>query len=189
MKIDKEIWKRIPGYGDRYKVSNLGRVKRLERRTKITQKNTKYQFIIPEKILKGTKHKNGYIVVELVGGRRYGIHTLVLMAFIGKCPKGMYCRHLNGVPDDNRLCNLKWGTPTENNRDKIKHGTITNGEKVNTSILTEKQVKQIRKIFNAIPIKRKRVPRNTYTKLSAEFGVCKGAIANIVYRRSWKHVP
>jgi len=38
----------------------------------------------------------------------YPVHRLVLLAFMGPCPKGMRCRHLNGVRNDNRLVNLCW---------------------------------------------------------------------------------
>jgi hypothetical protein len=34
----------------------------------------------------------------------------------------MEALHRNGVPDDCRLTNLRWGTKSENARDQIKHG-------------------------------------------------------------------
>jgi hypothetical protein len=45
----------------------------------------------------------------------YPVHRLVLLAFMGPCPKGMGCRHvnvrhLNGVRNDNRIENLCWNT-------------------------------------------------------------------------------
>jgi hypothetical protein len=40
----------------------------------------------------------------------YPVHRLVLLAFMGPCPKGMRCRHLNGVRNDNRIENLCWNT-------------------------------------------------------------------------------
>lgn len=51
------------------------------------------------------------------------IHRLVLETYIGSCPEGMECRHLNGNPADNRLENLCWGTHKENAQDMIEHGT------------------------------------------------------------------
>jgi hypothetical protein len=53
--------------------------------------------------------------------RSYPVHRLVLEAFVGPRPPGHLCRHLNGVPDDNRVENLAWGTPKENGEDAVRH--------------------------------------------------------------------
>lgn len=59
-----------------------------------------------------------------IGKRRQQyVHRVVLEAFVGPCPPGMQCRHLNGVADDNRLVNLVWGTASEDNYDRVRHGT------------------------------------------------------------------
>lgn len=49
------------------------------------------------------------------------VHRLILEAFVGRRPPGMEARHLNGVPTDNRLANLCWGTHSENEADKARH--------------------------------------------------------------------
>ncbi len=51
------------------------------------------------------------------------VHQLVLEAFVGPCPSGLECRHLDGNPDNNQLENLRWGTRLENMADKKLHGT------------------------------------------------------------------
>ncbi len=51
------------------------------------------------------------------------VHRLVLETYVGPCPAGMQCRHLNGDHQDNRLVNLKWGTRSENMQDAVRHGT------------------------------------------------------------------
>ncbi len=50
------------------------------------------------------------------------VHQLVLEAFISRCPPGQQCRHLDGNPSNNRLYNLRWGTPRENFQDMVAHG-------------------------------------------------------------------
>jgi hypothetical protein len=71
-----------------------------------------------------SRDPHGYLraVVVIEGKKRNcQIHRLVLEAFVGPCPPGHLCRHLNGVPDDNRLKNLAWGTPQENSDDAVRH--------------------------------------------------------------------
>ena len=95
-------WKTIPTYPS-YEVSNLGQV-----RSKITGK------------LLALDTKRGglpYLRATLYQGNRRkhrGVHRLVLEAFIGPCPEGFECLHLDDNPRNNRLDNLKWGTHQEN---------------------------------------------------------------------------
>lgn len=44
------------------------------------------------------------------------VHTLCLEVWIGSRPKGMQGLHKDDNPAHNYLDNLKWGTPSENNR-------------------------------------------------------------------------
>ena len=80
--------------------------------------------------LKQRKVTGGYIQVVLWRSKRKNprqVHRLVLKTYVGPCPSGMECRHLNGNPADNRLKNLKWGTQSENQLDSVRHGTKSNG--------------------------------------------------------------
>lgn len=43
-------------------------------------------------------------------------HHAVLLAWVGPCPEGYQCDHINGNAADNRLENLEWITPAENIR-------------------------------------------------------------------------
>lgn len=49
------------------------------------------------------------------------VHHIVLTTFVGPCPEGLECRHLDGVKTNCRLSNLAWGTVTENAEDRKKH--------------------------------------------------------------------
>lgn len=80
----------------------------------------------------GVHPVDGYQQVSLFrdGSRRsFTVHHLVLTAFIGDRPDGMLCRHIDGNPANNVLDNLRWGTPSENMRDKRRHGTDHNVNK------------------------------------------------------------
>ena len=72
------------------------------------------------------------------------VHRLVLEAFIGPCPKGMVAVHKDGDCHNNRLSNLRWGTPKENGEDAVRHGRSSRGVKNPNAKLTEEKVRTIR---------------------------------------------
>lgn len=52
------------------------------------------------------------------------ISRLVLYAFVGPCPPGHECRHFpSNDRTNNKLTNVRWGTPSENTHDQVKDGT------------------------------------------------------------------
>lgn len=67
------------------------------------------------------KHKkSNHLRISLpVDGKRKGVfvHHLVLLAFVGPCPKGCIGKHKNDISDDNRPSNLVWGTHQSNMKD------------------------------------------------------------------------
>ena len=110
----KEIWKDIKGYEGLYQVSNLGRVKSLERYDSYNKK-------VDEKILK-TKENLGYIYVNLHKNgiqKGYKVHRLVAEAFIPNPDNKPCIDHINTIVTDNRVENLRWCTYSENNRNPI----------------------------------------------------------------------
>ena len=76
----KEIWKDIEGYKGLYQISNLGRVKSLER------KATKYDGIrtVRERFLKLNENDDYYRVKLFKDGKKkmFKVHRLVAQAFI-----------------------------------------------------------------------------------------------------------
>ena len=106
-----EIWKPIRDYEGLYEVSNLGRIKRLG-----NDKNRK------EKILKPYKNKLGYLRVTLSKDNKVKymfIHRLVAIAFIPN-PENKPCiDHINTIPSDNRVENLRWATYKENMNNEL----------------------------------------------------------------------
>lgn len=82
---------------------------------------TSYRRKTPH-VLKTYPLRRGYVVVTL---RRDGkavrkrMHHLVLEAFVGPRPPGMVgCHYPDTSPSNNAISNLRWDTPTENEKDK-----------------------------------------------------------------------
>jgi len=127
----------------------------------------------------------GYLGVRLHWGGachdRY-VHRLVLQEFVGPCPDGMECRHLDGDPQNNRLGNLAWGTHQENMDDKKRHGTHgtqPRGESHYASTLSESDVLEI---FSRPKIK------GVCQSLAQEFGVSRHTVRGIRNGRVWSHL-
>lgn len=122
--IDGEIWNPVAGWEGTYEVSNLGRVRGLDR--------VGYGGVrIMGRILRpigGMSKRVPYPLVALSRGGRQGeryyrfIHKLVLEAFVGPRPAGMEACHNNGDAKDNRLSNLRWDTHVSNMEDNFAHG-------------------------------------------------------------------
>ena len=168
-----EVWKPVT-LSDRYEVSNLGNVRSLYSRQGLRQMPY-YMSTKPNKT-------TGYSVVNLVLGDGKStmrtVHTLVCEAFIGPRPEGMEVRHLNGVRDDNRLENLAYGTPKENQADKRFHGTQPLGEKHYGSKLSYLKAKAVRLLYESGSF--------SYRDLSEVFDVGIGTIRHITKGETWR---
>lgn len=120
-----EKWKAIPGCEGFYEVSDRGRVRSLDRIVALGRRR-KGQFLSPDRGHRGhlqvTLYKNGK-------RERIFVHRLVLQAFVGACPSGMEACHWNDIPDDNRLENLRWDTPSANRHDSLRNGRHYNANK------------------------------------------------------------
>lgn len=90
--------------------------------------------------------RNGYARVRLTdnGIRRWvPVHTIVLEAWLGPRPSPRHHgAHGAGGQLDNRLENLRWALPEENEADKRRCGTVTGGVP-GTRPLSKRQVKRI----------------------------------------------
>lgn len=119
-----EKWK--PCHCNRhYEVSDKGRVRSLTRTIEHNDRvRGKVKRIFKGRMLKPGQRASGHVNVS-INGRSWDVHQLVLRAFVRSPLSGEMCRHLNGVPHDNRLENLTWGTQGENMQDRKHHGAPT----------------------------------------------------------------
>ena len=111
----KEIWKPVVGYEGLYQISNMGRVKSLERKDCLGR-------TVKERILKQTVTHDGYLIVGLYAGGKLKtlmVHRLVCEAFNDNRDEKPEVNHINEIKTDNRACNLEWCTRREN----LNHGT------------------------------------------------------------------
>lgn len=104
-----EIWKDIKDYEGLYQVSNLGRVKSLDR-------FNSRGFKIKGKILQIQNHQ-GYQSVKLYnnGNIRFLIHRLVAIAFLPNLENKETVNHKDFNRNNNNINNLEWKNQRENN--------------------------------------------------------------------------
>jgi hypothetical protein len=143
--MTEERWLPVVGYEGLYEVSDLGRVKSMERRVRSPSGTRR----VRERILRTKADtRGGYLHVPLSHDwikKNWPVHKLVLTAFVGPCPLGKEARHFpDNNPTNNKLENLSWSTTDQNGKDKITHGTSPRGEKNVRHKLTEEQVRFIR---------------------------------------------
>lgn len=62
--------------------------------------------------------------------KQHRVHRLILEAFIGPRPPGFYACHIDDNRTNNKLSNLKWGSPKENGQDAKRNNRMPSGTKV-----------------------------------------------------------
>lgn len=129
----RELWAPIAGYEGAYDVSSIGRVRSLPRTVAHNGSRPGGTARVRGRILRPKALKDGHLTVALCvsGERKFCyVHHLVLEAFVGPAPAvGMHACHNNGVPSDNRVENLRWGTVSDNMYDSVRHGTHVQARK------------------------------------------------------------
>jgi hypothetical protein len=108
-----EIWRKIKNYEKSYMISNLGRVKSINRKVRNGTSNR----IIAERILKQEIIFNNYRRITLSENQkkeRFQVHRLVALAFIPNPENKPFVNHKDYNKSNNCVDNLEWVTRREN---------------------------------------------------------------------------
>lgn len=118
-----EKWKEIEGYEGYYEVSNMGRVRSVDREVLGPRGGP---IKLKGKLKKQTPQESGHLNVIFSKDnvqKGYRVHRLVLCAFGPDKPEpDSQVMHIDDNPANNRVENLKWGTYTDNMRDMCSKG-------------------------------------------------------------------
>jgi len=145
----KEEWKDIPGFEGLYQASSIGRLRSVDRI--IINKNGK-RYKHKGKIKNSFDSDTGYGIYKKTILRKNGqyislwTHRLIAMTFIPNTENKPFINHINGNPSDNRVENLEWCTPKENNihaRDVLGHDFSIGIRYKGATHIQSKKVKQI----------------------------------------------
>ena len=174
-----EIWKDIPGYEGRYQASTEGRIRGCDRTYHVEPKNGRAAFdrVHKGKILHPCIGSNGYYYVGLRKTRRsksadyLPIHHLMAWTFLGERPKDAEICHGDGNKLNNRLNNLRYGSPRDNRLDVYRCGG-------KYGKLTPEQAREV---------KARLASGDQQSQIARDFGVTQSAIHYIAkgVRFSW----
>lgn len=107
------------------------------------------------------------------------VHRIILLTFVGPCPPGMWCRHLDGNPRNNALENLQWNTVSENLRDRKRHGWDNSGENNAAAKLTNAQVLELRQARSA---------GSRLKDLAKKYGISFQSVSRVARGDGWKEI-
>lgn len=114
------------------------------------------------------------------GGLQIKAHRYAWILTHGKIPDGLQVCHACDNPPCVNPAHLFIGTATDNMADMIAKGRKPRGEASGTARLTDDNVRYIREHY--------RPGETTFTEFANMFGVTYHAIANLIRRKTWKHL-
>jgi hypothetical protein len=177
-------WLPVSGYEGQYEVSDLGKVRSIDRevvRRYRTGKVISYPLCGHTLKPVAGNGRNAYASVLLSKKgkvKRFLIHRLVLETFIGPPETGQEGCHCDGNGKNNRLDNLRWDDRIGNAADMARHGRAK-GSKHHAAKLTEAKVRAIRRSYG--------VGKGT-SVLALKYGVSHTTIRRVLQRTGWSHV-
>jgi hypothetical protein len=184
--LPNEIWRDIEEYKGYYQVSNLGRIKSLDRI--ISHKGHATQYI-KGKLCNGKIIKaGGYVVVSLSKnnkGKWIKIHQLVAKTFIPNPENKSEIDHINAIPTDNRVENLRWATRLENannpnTKASIAKSKLGNKCRIKLNKLDAEKVSEIRTLLS------KGGKRGYMSDIARKYGVTPTTVWTIKENNIWK---
>lgn len=174
-----EEWRPVIGYEGFYEVSNLGRVRGLERRIERNR-------VWPARILSPIMVNTGRIHVSLckLGRQRaMQVSRMVAVAFLAAPDASKpHVAHLDGNPVNNRADNLAWVSPAENESHKKLHGTAMIGSRNHQAKYSEAQVAEMRRRYAA-----GQRARQIAEQMGLRYDQVRGIVG--VNSKRWRHMP
>lgn len=159
------MWKAIPGFEGHYEASASGRIRSIKK--------------IPL-ILKELKHTGGYRRVCLwVNGKDYQffVHKLILLTFAGPRPVGCQACHADGDKKNNGAFNLRWDTPSANQKDREQHGTEQKGKVRPLRTMSYAEIQEIRRLH---------AQGLNISTVAKRMGRARTTTADVINCRTWK---
>jgi hypothetical protein len=182
MESEREEWRPVAGYEGRYEVSNLGRVRSLDRFSR-GGRFVKGKMLKPNRTGKGQRYR----AVGLYDGNGHDghtptcIHRIVAEAFIPNPEGKREVNHKDNDGANNCVTNLEWVTTAENGAHRRAFGPINYaiGERAPTAKLTPDDVRMARA---------ERASGRSIRSIARRLGVDHGTVSSLINGETWSHV-
>lgn len=136
-------WAPLKGYEGRYEICEMGKLRSLDRTVTYVDGR---RGLFRGRELRGARGANGYLEVTLEA-RRHLVHRLVAETFLPAIEGKDHVNHINGDKRDNRICNLEWCSPGDNNRHARDTGLQNqHGENSNLARYGDQLVAAVRRV-------------------------------------------
>lgn len=178
---DGEIWLDLVGFEGIYKISNYGRIKRLQREWR-SGRNGSQRKSLSESIVKQRRLKSGYVKTTLCKDgvkKSYSVHILVAKTFIPNPENKPQVNHKDMNKENNMVENLEWNTAKENVAHCRKNKYIDNHAKTRNKKIDKSLALTIREYYNTHKNK-------SHREISKEFNVSYYTVKNIISGRFYK---
>jgi hypothetical protein len=128
------------------------------------------------------KNIDGYGLVYLDGTQMIASRMMCILAHGAPSEPAFQAAHScgNGHLGCVNPLHLRWATPSENQAERIDHGTDSRGSGNGRAKLTEADVIEIREVFATGEFSKK--------EIAAECGVTPSLIGSIIKRKAWTHI-
>ena len=179
--MSTEVWKDIPNYKGSYQVSDIGRVRSVDR---VVTYNNGRKCEHKGRVLKPAISHRGYERVVLCidnGLTNKTVHRLVLETFKPHVNMSdLDVNHIDGNKLNNHLTNLEWLTRRDNILHAYNTGLTTNiGEGSPNTILSNTDVLEILRRLDTGELQK---------DIALDYGVSKRCISDINTGNTWKLV-
>lgn len=124
--------------------------------------------------------KDGYSKVYINSKRGIRLSRLLLETFNRLPVANEVARHKDGNKSNNHILNLEWGSYSDNELDKKKHGTAN----YESHKLSKLEVIEMRRRFS----NSKMSVIGFIKKYESEYNLCRTGIANILNFKYWKNI-
>lgn len=111
------------------------------------------------------------------GGKKRGAHQVSYMLCVGEIPEGLFVCHSCDNPRCVNPAHLWVGTALDNNRDKVRKGRGLDGEKNGRSVLSVRQIADVRRRYAAGGVLQR--------ELAEELGITQVQVSRIVRHQQW----
>lgn len=167
-----ETWERVPGFEHFYEASTKGCMRSL-----VTRGAWRAGRIFVGNVSK--PYARVWLTDENGLGYLFRLNRILCWTFYGPPAPGQYARHIDDDPSNNKIENLRWGSPKQNHQDMVDNGNRIHGERHPGAVLNAKAVRRIRKLLSI---------GQSRAKVGAAFGVAYGTVQAIAEGRTWRHV-